>query len=544
MPVNLTMTRHWRNALLVLSLLVATYGDQHTVARPNVVVILTDDQGWGDLSFNGNTNLKTPNIDSLANAGASFESFIVCPLCAPTRAEFLTGRYYPRTGVHDVTTGGERMNLDERTIADAFRAAGYATGAFGKWHNGAQGPYHPNARGFDEFYGFCAGHWGDYFEPVLEHNGRLVHGQGFAADDFTSHAIDFIEQNRHRPFFAYLALNTPHSPMQVPDQYFDRFRDHPIPLRGSDAAAEDLAHTRAALAMCENIDDNIGRLLAQLDTLKLAEDTIVVFFCDNGPNGARWNGGLRGIKGSLDEGGVRSPLFVRWPSAIRPHRQIPQLAAAIDLLPTLLDLAEVPRVGDKPLDGESLKPLLFGEASATHDRTIFSTWKSKVSARTNRHRLDERGRLYDLQVDPTQRHDIADEQSQIAADLKSQVARWKSVVLPTDGDDTRPFIVGYTRCPLTMLSAADGRAHGGIVRSNQYPNSSYFTNWTNEADSITWDVEVSQAGVYRATIYYTCRPTDVGAMVELRFGDHAIVTKVSAPHDPPLRGAEHDRVPP
>ena len=144
--------------------------------QPNVVVILTDDQGWGDLSLHGNTNLQTPNIDQLAEQGAQFDRFFVCPVCSPTRAEFLTGRYHPRSGVYSTSAGGERMNLDESTIADAFKAAGYKTAAFGKWHNGMQYPYHPNARGFDEYYGFCSGHWGHYFSPLLEHNGELVKG--------------------------------------------------------------------------------------------------------------------------------------------------------------------------------------------------------------------------------------------------------------------------------------------------------------------------------------------------------------------------------
>ena len=141
-----------------------------------MVVILSDDQGWGDLSLNGNTNLKTPHIDSLAKNGAKFDRFFVQPVCSPTRAEFLTGRYHPRGGVRDVSTGGERLNLDEKTIADTFRAAGYATGAFGKWHNGSQYPYHPNGRGFQEYYGFTSGHWGDYFDPPLDHNGVAVRG--------------------------------------------------------------------------------------------------------------------------------------------------------------------------------------------------------------------------------------------------------------------------------------------------------------------------------------------------------------------------------
>ena len=152
-------------------------------ARPNVLVILTDDQGWGDLGLNGNRNLSTPHIDSLARDGARFSRFYVCPVCSPTRAEFLTGRYHPRGGVYSTSAGGERLDLDEQTIGDVFRRAGYATAAFGKWHNGMQPPYHPNSRGFAEFYGFCSGHWGNYFSPPLEHNGRLVRGNGFCIDE-------------------------------------------------------------------------------------------------------------------------------------------------------------------------------------------------------------------------------------------------------------------------------------------------------------------------------------------------------------------------
>ncbi len=308
-------------------------------SQPNIVIILTDDQGWGDLSLNGNVNLLTPRIDSLACDGAQFDRFFVCPVCAPTRAEFLTGRYHPRGGVHGVTTGAERLNLDEKTIADAFKAAGYATAAFGKWHNGTQYPYHPNARGFDEFFGFCSGHWGLYFDPELEHNGRIVRGKGYITDDLTDHALGFIEQNRERPFFCYLACNTPHSPFQVPDRFYGKFKDAPIQMRAQDPAKEELDKTRCVLAMCENIDWNVGRVLDKLDQMKLAENTIVIYFSDNGPNSWRWNGGMKGRKASTDEGGLRVPFVVRWPGRIDAGKRIPQIAGAIDLLPTLTALA-------------------------------------------------------------------------------------------------------------------------------------------------------------------------------------------------------------
>ncbi|MHC5542910.1 sulfatase-like hydrolase/transferase, partial [Singulisphaera rosea] len=313
------MTRLWLVFLAIASFQATALAAD---ARPNIVLIVSDDQGWGDLSVHGNTNLSTPNIDSLARDGALFDRFFVCPVCSPTRAEFLTGRYHPRGGVWSTSTGGERLDLDEKTIGDTFKRSGYTVGAFGKWHSGTQYPYHPNARGFDEFYGFCSGHWGDYFNPPLEHNGRLVRGDGFITDDLTNHALSFIESNRDRPFFCYLPLNTPHSPMQVPDRFFAKFKDAKLGLSARGDQPEDVDFTRAALAMCENIDWNVGRLLKRLDELKLAEDTIVLYFCDNGPNGWRWNGGMKGRKGSTDEGGVRSPLLLRWPGHVKPGTKV------------------------------------------------------------------------------------------------------------------------------------------------------------------------------------------------------------------------------
>jgi len=222
--------------LLALALCVAV----EAAPRPNVLVILTDDQGWGDLSLHGNTNLSTPNLDRLAREGAQFEQFYVCPVCSPTRAEFLTGRYHPRGGVYSTSAGGERLDLDERTIADVFRAAGYATGAFGKWHNGMQYPYHPNGRGFAEYYGFCSGHWAHYFSPMLEHNGEIVKGEGFVVDDFTDKAMAFMERSKAagEPFFAYLPYNTPHSPMQVPDEFWDKFSNKELAMRHRERDAE------------------------------------------------------------------------------------------------------------------------------------------------------------------------------------------------------------------------------------------------------------------------------------------------------------------
>jgi arylsulfatase A-like enzyme len=511
-----------------------------TQQRPNIVVILADDQGWGDLRIHGNVNLQTPRIDTLARDGALFDRFFVCPVCAPTRAEFLTGRYHLRGGVHGVTTGAERLNLDEKTIGDAFRAAGYATGAFGKWHNGTQYPYHPNARGFDEYYGFCSGHWGQYFDPILEHNGQLVRGKGFIIDDLTDHALAFIEHNRDRPFFCYLPYNTPHSPFQVPDRFYDRFRGSPIAMRNRDPDKEELDKTRCVLAMCENIDWNVGRVLDKLDELKLADNTLVIYFSDNGPNTWRWNGGMKGRKGSTDEGGLRVPCLVRWPGHIKPGTRIPQIAGAIDLLPTLADIAGVPLVGHKPLDGKSLKPLLLGAGGDWPDRMIFSHQNGRVSVRTQRYRLDAAGKLYDMDADPGQKRDVSKEHPEITAQLTAAVAKWKDEVLPKTKDD-RPFPVGHRDFRTAFLPARDGVPFGNVKRSAGAPNCSYFTNWTSPGDKMTWAVDVLNEGNYEAVLYYTCPEADIGSTVELSLGAGRIAARVTEAHDPPLIGAAFDR---
>lgn len=526
---------------LLVTLVLAAAGPALASRPPNVVIFLADDQGWGDLSINGNTSLRTPNLDSLARTGVSFDRFYVCSVCAPTRAEFLTGRYHPRGGVRGVSTGQERLNTDERTLANVFKDAGYATGAFGKWHNGSQWPYHPNARGFDEYYGFTSGHWGEYFDAPLEHNGQPVRGKGYITDDLTDRALEFITKNKARPFLCYVPFNTPHSPFCVPDEYWDRFRDKPIPQRGSDGAKENLPVTRAALAMVENLDWNVGRVLRQLDELKLADNTIVIYFSDNGPNSRRWNGGMKGIKGSVDEGGLRVPLFLRWPAKIKPGTTVREIAGAIDLLPTLAKLAGVPVSGNKPLDGKDLTPLLFGTTRDWTERMIFSHQNGRVSVRTPQYRLDDRGALFDMIADPAQATDVAKDRPEPAAKLSQAVAAWRTEVLPK-GEDNRPYPVGFAKFPMTPLPARDGVPHGGVKRSANAPNCSYFVNWTRPDDSMTWDIEVQTTGNYDVVIQYTCPEADAGSTIELSFNGSKLQSKVSPAWNPPLMD-DQDRVP-
>ncbi|MDX1981801.1 MAG: arylsulfatase [Bryobacteraceae bacterium] len=534
------MTRNLtRRAMLASTAGLTGAAAQNRQRRPNIVAILADDQGSGDLSIHGNSNLRTPNIDSLGRDGALFDRFFVCSVCAPTRAEFLTGRYHARGGVRGVSTGQERLNLDERTIAQTFKDGGYATAAFGKWHNGTQHPYHPNARGFDEYYGFTSGHWGQYFDSEMDHNGRLTRGKGFIIDDLTNHALDFMGQHRSRPFFCYLPFNTPHSPMQVPDRFYENFRTKDLKMLNRDPRREDIAMTRAALAMVENIDWNVGRLLARLDQLGLARDTIVLYFSDNGPNSWRWNGGMKGRKGSLDEGGLRAPLLIRWLGQVRAGARVSPIAGAIDLLPTLADLAGIPVTSQKPLDGRSLKPLLVRQGGEWPDRMLFSSHRRQVSVRTQQFRLDPAGQLFDITKDPGQDRDVADQHPDQARRLKAAAEQFAREVLPPEKDD-RPFPVGYSTT--TMLPARDGVPAGGVERSARAPNCSYFTNWTTKDGRMTWDVEVGAAGRFDAVIYYTCPASDVGSAVELSFLGAAVTAKVAEAHDPPLIGESLDRV--
>jgi arylsulfatase A-like enzyme len=519
-------------------------------AKPNVVIFLADDAGWGDYSQNGNATVKTPSIDSIAKQGVTVDRFFVCPLCAPTRAEFLTGRYHPRGGVYGVSTGQERLDPGVKTIADAFHSAGYATGAFGKWHNGSQWPYHPLARGFEEYFGYTSGHWGEYFDPPLEENGRMIKTKGYIVDICTDRALGFIETNRDKPFLCYVPFTTPHSPWSAPPENWEHFKDKPVAQKATLPNQEQIDETRCALAMIENQDMNVGRVLKKLDELKLSSNTIVVFFSDNGPNSWRWNGGMKGRKGGTDEGGVRSPLYVRWPGQLPAGTTVTQIAGAIDLLPTLTSLAGVKPVGDLPLDGKDLTPLLKGQKVDWPERSLINTIGGKISVRTQTHRLDAQGQLFDMQADPAQATPVNDKQPELAARLTAAAEDFRKNVLSEamvkarggkkagqprgNAVDPRPIHVGFKKFPIAMLEARDGEPQGKVKRSAGAPNCSYFVNWTSTDDRMVWNVEAVTTGKYEVTIDYTCPQADAGSTIELTHGDSRLTGKVAPGWDPPL----------
>lgn len=508
---------------------------------PNVVVLLADDAGWGDYGVSGNQQARTPHIDALATEGVSLDQFFVCPVCSPTRAEFLTGRWWPRTGVRGVSTGQERLNLDERTIAEAFQTAGYATGCFGKWHNGSQWPYHPMARGFDTYFGHSAGHWGEYFDPPLEREGRMERCRGYIVDICTTEAINFIRRSAPAPFFCYVPFTTPHSPWAAPTENWQHFRHEVLGQRATQPDKENIDKSRCALAMLENQDENVGRILDALDDLGVADNTIVVYFSDNGPNSDRWNGDLAGIKGTTDEGGVRSVCFIRWPAGLPAGHRVEQIASSIDLLPTLTSLAGVAVPPGKPLDGRDLTALLRAEPIAWPERFLFGTWGGRMSARSQRYRLDHRGRLFDIAIDPAQKHDVTDREPTTAAAMAAAVASWRDDVWGAGSEkpvgatvDPRPIGVGYREFPITMLPARDGEPRGGVQRSGRAPNCSYFVEWNTLAGEMVWEIDVQTSGDYDVVIDYTCPVTDTGSLIELSFLESRLTGRVEPGWDPPL----------
>ena len=524
-------------SIFITGLFFITACKPQTSTHPNVIIIMADDQGWGDLSLHGNLDLKTPNIDRIGLEGAQFENFYVSPVCSPTRAELLTGRYHFRSGVYSTSAGGERLNLDERILAQVFKKAGYKTALYGKWHSGMQYPYHPNARGFDDFYGFCSGHWGNYFNPLLEYNGELVNGKGFITDDLTDHALDFIESYSKRPFFIFLSLNTPHSPMQVPDRNWK-----PLAARNliNNIESPHLKHTRAALAMVENIDENVGRLINRLNALNLEENTLIIYLTDNGPNGVRWNGGMKGIKGSTDEGGTRSPLFIRWKNTIKP-KNIEQLAGAVDLLPTLKNLTGINEKEFKKIDGIDLSPWILNHQTLEKKRTLVHYWKDRISLRNQHYRLDENEVLYDIKNDRKQKHPLSNLHTIYKELKKEKEGLLKSIVFPNKDTDTRPFILGHPKTIWTQLPSRDALFEGNPKRSNKYPNCTFITQWFSKEDKIYWNVEVPESGYFEVTLYYTCEEENVGSNGKITFNGSVLNWKISEPFDSKLKGSKIDR---
>jgi arylsulfatase A-like enzyme len=493
-------------------------------ARPNVLLVLADDLGYGDLGVHGTPHIETPRLDRLAAESVRFDRFFVTPLCAPTRAALLTGRSALRTGVWGIKQHQETMSGEEVTLAEALRGAGYRTGCFGKWHNGELHPTSAPGQGFDEFFGFYGGHVNDYFDARLTRGTTPEPTTGYIADVLTDAAIDFMERHRDRPFFCYVPFNTPHTPVQAPDREF------------AAAKAKGLSDSDAGFdAMCANLDANVGRLLDAVDRLRLAPDTIVLFLSDNGAAATRFNAGMKGLKSGLDEGGSRVPLFVRWPGRLGPPRAVPQIAAVIDLFPTLLDLCGVPAPPGPPVDGISLRPLLEGRPVAGPERLLFTNWSGRPAAgavRSPRYRLVSDGgrwRLYDMLADPGQETDVAAAHPDEVARLRAAYETWFADVTAGFSRAPRPLPVGHAEHDPVVLTAPLATFTGRIrFEPPQGVSHSWLTGWTDPADTIRFDLDVAAPGSYEVALRYACPQADAGATVRVRAGAATVSGTVPA----------------
>jgi len=497
--------------------------------HPNVILIMTDDQGWGDLSIHGNDSIQTPNLDQLSKEGVSFDRFYVSPLCAPTRASLLTGRYHLRTGTSWVTHRKEVMRSSEVTIAESLKKAGYHTGIFGKWHNGEQYPNNPEGQGFDEFLGFTAGHWNNYHNPNLFHNDEVVKKEGYINDIFTDAAIDWMKE-KEEPFFCYIPYNTPHSPFQVPEKYFKKYKA--MGLNDRNASVH---------GMCENIDDNVGKVLKMLDETNKAEQTIVIFLTDNGPNGRRYNGDMRGTKGSIHEGGMRVPLFMKWGNNFEAGKVIKPITSHMDLLPTILDLCNVPHDKTVQLDGKSLVSLIneipkwpdrqFYHIQANGELTILNS-----SLRNEEHRFvltrDSIMMLFDMQKDPGQKVNIIDQHPDLKQKYLADLKQWFADVT-SEGISPPPIPVGYKANGLSHLPAPESKLLGTMkFKGKMGWANDYIINWTSVNDIASWDIEIDKAGDYDIAIEYACKESEIGSSFSISIGDQKRNGKIEQAHYP------------
>jgi arylsulfatase A-like enzyme len=480
-------------------------------APPNVVLIITDDQGYGDLGVHGNDRIQTPHLDKLAKEGVQLTSFHVMPVCSPTRACLMTGRYNYRTGVVDTFIGRSLMHPEEFTLAEMLGAAGYRTGIFGKWHLGDNHPLRAIDQGFQEALTLKGGGIGQpsdppggdhYQDPTLYRNGKPEKTKGYVTDLLTDGAIDFIARNRERRFFTYIAYNAPHGPLEVPAGYLDRYKDLPDT-------------TARVYAMVNNIDDNIGRLLAKLDELKLAENTLFVFITDNGPQQPRYNAGMRGLKGTVFEGGIRVPCFVRWPAALKGARTVDRVAAHIDLAPTILEACGAKAPEGVRIDGASLLPLLRGDKVEWPDRTLYFQWHrgdapemgracAAVSQRWKwiRQQPGQPAMLFDLQADPGEKTDLASAQAQVAADMQSRYEAWFKDVSSTRGYAPPRIRVGSPHENPVLLTRQDMRG----AKAGWGPK-----------DRGHWELEAEREGRYEVRLLF--RPAPSGAVAKLVLGE-------------------------
>ena len=527
-------------SLLILLLGLSILGHtQDTRSKPNVLIIITDDQGYGDMGYYGNTIIKTPHLDALAQESVRFNHFLVSPVCAPTRSSLMTGRYSLRTGIRDTYNGGAIMATEEITLAELLKESGYTTGVFGKWHLGDTYPSRPNDQGFDESIIHLSGGMGQvgdfttyfqrdrsYYDPILWHNGTQQSYKGYCSDIFAQGAVEFMEKNADKPFFCYLSFNAPHTPLQVPEKYERMYADvdmseihHPHATSDRHMSKKDIEDAQKIYAMMSNVDENIGKVLGKLDEMNIRQNTVVIFMSDNGPQQLRYNHDLRGLKGSVYRGGINVPFFLRYPDRFEGDREIDQPAAHIDIYPTLAELCQAEIPGDRKIDGMSLLSLLRGDTQGWSDRSLFFYWTRKYPQRY-RNMAIQRGsykmvgqldydaswedfELFNLDDDPLEENNIVSSNPQVAMDLKSRMDQFVDELLLSPHILDPPRIqIGSSQENPVVLNRNDAGGQRGI--------------WAQEEIFGTWNVDIAK-GIYNLKIKFV-KPVKSGGIMTVEIG--------------------------
>lgn len=524
--------------LFVMSSLFSLVCAQKAFQRPNILLIITDDQGYGDFGFTGNPYVKTPNIDKLAARSTRLTNFHSSPVCAPTRASLLTGRYHQRTGVHDTYNNGAIMAAEETTLAEFLGANGYRTGIVGKWHLGDNYPFRPSDQGFQYSLvhgGGGIGQPGDnienfvrkdssYFNTTLTENNGKVRSNGYCSDVFTDQAISFIEDSEASPFFLYVSYNAPHDPLQLPKKYEEmyqnlKFDSESDKQNGVAMTEKEKESARKVYGMVTNIDDNVGRILNALKTEKLEENTIVIFMTDNGNQQQRFNTGLRGLKGSVYEGGTLVPFLISGAGIFSENKEVKALLAHIDVLPTLLEVVKIPVPAKIRLDGKSASKIILGKESQK-ERVFYNSWnrgwpepyrnaaiyKGKYKLVANNidgNDISSFG-LFDLESDPFEKNSLSAKEPDLAIRMK-----------------------GNLDSIFAEISASPHLAQQRIIVGSKYENPSILTrqdlggtavgNWNADQATGYWTISVSESGFYNFKSI-NIKPIQKGTRTVVRLG--------------------------
>ncbi len=468
--------------------------------RPNVVIVMTDDQGYGDLSCHGNPVLKTPNIDALYGESLRLTDYHVAPTCSPTRCAFLTGHWTNRTGVWHTIMGRSMLRENEITLGQLFKDGGYATGMFGKWHLGDNYPYRPEDRGFTEVLRHGGGgvgqtpdYWNNaYFDGSYYHNGEPTPVEGFCTDVFFRAARDFIKAQKEaeQPFLAYIATNAPHGPMHAPPEASEPYSDQNVNLANF-------------YGMIANIDDNVGQLRKFLDEEGLTDNTIFIFTTDNGTSsGARiFNAGMKGSKGSEFDGGHRVPFFLHWPDGgFAESRDVTEITAHVDIVPTLLAMCGVEAPSSLKFDGINLLPMLKDDTAKWPDRILVTDsqrvkdpikWR-KSAVMTSQWRLINGEQLYDMKNDPGQKSDVASAHPEVKERLREFYEDWWAELEPTFSQST-PIYLGHEADNPARLTSHDWITTRLTPWNQQHIRNAY----NGKENTGFWNVKVVADGTYK-----------------------------------------------